>query len=124
MPGFTIAPGADATAVATAQSDLERDLDGVSRELSDRVLIVVGEITANAVEHGTGDVAVSWSVASGSVRLDVSGPGPDVLQIRAATLPPADALRGRGLFLIRTLATSVESAESGLCIRFESDTDG
>lgn len=121
MPGFTLAPGADAATVAAAQAELERGLGGVPPGLSHRVMIVAGEIAANAVEHGRGAVTVAWTVAGGAVRLDVLGPGPDVGQIRAATLPPDDAVRGRGLFLIQALATSVDAVQGGLRLRFEPD---
>ncbi len=121
MPGFTLAPGADAATVAAAHSDLALGLSGLPRALADRVLIVAGEIAANAVEHGAGDVTLAWTVSAESVRLDVLGPGPDVRQIRAAILPPDDAVRGRGLFLIQALATSVEPVAGGLRIRFGPD---
>ncbi len=121
MPGFILAPGADAAVAVAAQSDLERDLALVAGDLADSVLLVVGEITANALEHGTGEVTVTWSVTEGAVRLDVLGPGPDTVQIRAATLPPDEATRGRGLFLIQTLATTVEAVEGGIRICFEPD---
>lgn len=121
MPGFTLAPGADATAIAAAQALLEGDLGDVPGDLADRVMIVLGEIVANAVEHGSTSFTVSWSIAKEQIWLDVLGPGPDAALICAATLPANDALRGRGLFLIQSLATSIDSIAGGLRLRFHSD---
>ena len=115
MPGFTLTPGAD---VAAAQSELERTLRDVPPGLADRVLIAVGEIVANSAEHGQGSVTITWRRVGGGVEVRVAGPGPDVRQIRDATLPPEGAVRGRGLFLIRTLATRVEPGPDGLLLWF------
>lgn len=121
MPGFTLSPGADAAPVAAAQADLEHDLGSAARSLVDRVLIVFGEVAANCMEHGQADVEVRWRTRGGSVELDVLGPGPDVTRIEGATLPHDESTRGRGLFLIRTLATSIASVPGGLRIRFDPD---
>ncbi|HEX9950879.1 MAG TPA: ATP-binding protein [Rubricoccaceae bacterium] len=124
MPGFTLAPGVSLSALAEGLSALERDLAGVPAALADRVLIVAGEVAANAAEHGHGTLRVRWTVTQDAVTLDLIGPGPDARTVRAATLPEDVATRGRGLYLIRTLATSVEDVPGGLRVRLRVGDNG
>lgn len=119
MPGFTLAPGASAPAVAAALSSMERDLGGLPDETLDRVMIVAGELAANAAEHSRTPVSVAWHVRSDGVDLDVIGAGASARAIEAATLPPGDAVRGRGLYLIRSLSTAVEARADDLRLRFD-----
>ncbi len=74
--------------------------------------LVLGEVLANTVEHAPGivDIEIDWTGANPIVTVVDTGPG---LARLTASLP-ADGLseKGRGLFLIATLAAdvSVESA--------------
>lgn len=116
MPGFRLDPGADTKTVAAHLDAIERGL-GAS-PLAERVLLAIAEVLSNAAEHGVGPVDIEWSRAPSSVVLVVRGDGPGADQIRSATLPRPEATRGRGLFLIQTLASSVEDEPSGLRLTF------
>ena len=121
MPGFTLIPGADASAAAQGLAALERDLGGVPAGLADRTMIVAGEIVANATEHGHDPLRIWWTVAPDTVTLDRAGAGPDARAVGAATLPDTGATRGRGLFLVATLASQVEDVAGGLRVRLDAD---
>lgn len=68
----------------------------------DDALIVIGEMIANAINHGTptedGKIEVSWSIRSGLLELSVHDAG------TGGSLKPvdfdADSLSGRGLAII------------------------
>ncbi len=117
MPGFRLDPGAEPSTVAALLDALERDL-GPSL-LAERVLLVAAEVLSNAAEHGSGPVRMEWTVADGTIDLTVDGEGPSADQVRRATLPEPSATRGRGLFLIHALASSVEDRPRGLLLSFK-----
>lgn len=97
-------------------------------DLVEEVALIVTELVQNAIEHGskadgseTADLSVE--LAEDSVLLEVSDPGtgkdPRLLMERDVTLPvPLDSPRGRGLFLINRLASSLERGrlDDGGCI--------
>lgn len=116
MPGLRLVPGADAAAQATILSRIEADLQqaGVVDELADRVMIVAGELLANAAEHGATSTRLCWTVLQDRVEIAVEGAGPRAGAVRAAPLPESAATRGRGLFLIASLADSLHDAPRGL----------
>ena len=120
MPGLRFAPGADADALAEALDRIGDDLRraGVPNEVANRVLIVVGELLANAAEHGATPVRFEWSAEARRVELSVEGPGPSAGAIRAATLPAAAATRGRGLFLVADLSDSLHGTPGRLALAF------
>jgi anti-sigma regulatory factor (Ser/Thr protein kinase) len=121
MPGFTLDPGADMHSVSSGLAALERSLTEVSHPLTDRVMIVAGEIAANASEHGLAPLGIQWTITPQMVTLDLSGSGPDAQKIAYSELPGPEATRGRGLYLIRTLASSIEDGPEGLRIRLEAE---
>ncbi len=116
MPGFRLAPCADTATIAAHLDAIERDL-GLS-PLAERVLLVAAEVLSNAAEHGDEAVHVGWEATTAAVVLTVRGKGPGAAQIRDAVLPEASTTRGRGLFLIDELASSVEDVTDGLRITF------
>ncbi len=116
MPGFRLDPGADAATVAAHLDAIERDL-GTS-PLAERILIVAAEVLSNASEHGAAAIRVEWERGTASVVLRIRGGGPEAAQIRRAELPAAGAMRGRGLFLIHTLSSSVEDEAGGIRLTF------
>ena len=123
MPGYTLAPGADARAVAAVLDGVEREAReaGVPPATVDRVVLVAGEAVANAVEHGEGVVTVRWVPAGSGGRLVVSegGRGPGIGAVHDACLPEsAEATRGRGLFLIQQLSDRVDIGPDGLGVWF------
>jgi anti-sigma regulatory factor (Ser/Thr protein kinase) len=123
MPGYTLAPGADARAVAAVLDGVEREAreGGTPPSTVDRVVLVAGEAVANAVEHGAGEVTVQWIPAGSGGRLLVSegGRGPGLDAVQGARLPESTgATRGRGLFLIQQLSDRVDVGPDGLGVWF------
>lgn len=116
MPGFRLDPGADTATVAAHLDAIERDL-GAS-PLAERVVLVAAEVLSNAAEHGAARVRVEWERGTASVVLRIRGAGPDAAQICRGVLPAPGAVRGRGLFLIHTLASSVEDEPGGIRMTF------
>jgi anti-sigma regulatory factor (Ser/Thr protein kinase)/anti-anti-sigma regulatory factor len=96
------------------------DAAGLGEEALDDLLLAVGEAVANAVEH-----AYPGGDGSDLVRLTVERDG-DVLRVEVADAgtwrpPPADAgFRGRGLQIIRGVASEVEllPGPRGTTLRF------
>jgi anti-sigma regulatory factor (Ser/Thr protein kinase) len=88
---------------------------GVRRDVLLDAEIVLGELAANAVEHGRpnahGEFEISWCLVEGRLRLSVIDAG------RAPDLRPGpldtEALRGRGLRMVDTI-----------CDRWVADVDG
>ena len=119
MPGFRLAPGADAATVAAHLDAIEQSLTG--SPLSERVVLAAGEVLSNAAEHGAEPVDIDWRREREDVVLRVRGPGPTAETIRTSCLPTVSATRGRGLFLIRTLATDVGDLADGLLLIFRPD---
>ena len=104
-----------------------RQLAGVDERMLDRVVLVAGEVLANAVEHG-------GTAPQQAVRIEVSGSASAIeLAIREgsesvrldrfedARLPSNTlATEGRGLFLIRSLSDHIDAnGPRGLRFRFE-----
>ncbi|MEV4398087.1 sensor histidine kinase [Nonomuraea sp. NPDC049607] len=92
---------------------------GLSRALTDRLLLTVNEVAANAVEHGGGhgDLAI-WTDGN-AVVCDVTDPG-KLTAVLPGYLPPAPtALRGHGLWVVRQLCDLLEvrSGPSGTRFR-------
>ncbi len=67
-------------------------------------LLIFGELTSNAVEHGRGKVAATLFVLGTSTALRVADEGSG-FEIRSTSA--TDAMRGRGLSFVRALAQSV-----------------
>lgn len=116
MPGFRLHPGADAATISAFLDEIQQAL-GTS-ELAERVLLAAAEVLSNAAEHGAEPVGVEWEQGKSSVVLTVRGRGPGAERIRHATLPDPRATRGRGLFLIHSLASTVEDVRGGLRLTF------
>lgn len=91
-------------------------------DVIDNALIVLSEMIANAVSHGTpdadGTMEISWSIIDGHLLLSVrdSGRGTDIVPRPF----DEDSLGGRGLSIISRVADkwSVDLSE-GTCVRAE-----
>ena len=103
LPGSPEASGIARRAVAGWLRDvLER------RRLSD-VILLVSELVTNGILHGgrrIGDgIELEVVVAADRVRVDVRDPGPGFVRPQAVVPPPPEALNGRGLVLVDSLAS-------------------
>jgi anti-sigma regulatory factor (Ser/Thr protein kinase) len=87
------------------------------------VVLAVHEAMVNAHRHGGGVTRVTAGVDDGSLLVNVSDRGPGFGLPESADVPDVAAERGRGLFLIRELASDVRVAREGgnvsLLLRFE-----
>ncbi|MFI7421935.1 anti-sigma factor RsbA family regulatory protein [Nonomuraea sp. NPDC049684] len=91
---------------------------GLSRPLTDRLLLTVNEVAANAVEHGGGhgDLAI-WTDGN-AVVCDVTDPG-RLTAVLPGYLPPAPtALRGHGLWVVRQLCDLLQVRSEPAGTRF------
>ena len=97
------------------EADWDGDVEGV--------VLAVHEAMVNAHRHGGGVTRVTAGVDGGSVVVHVSDRGPGFGLPESADIPDVAAERGRGLFLIRELASDVHVARDGrdvsLLLRFE-----
>ena len=94
---------------------------GFPDEVSDRMLLAVGEAVANAVQHGNGNdstrlVKLEWlnDGEGGWLSVEDQGSGLTRDGLQNATLP-TDALQtgGRGLFIIKELTDDVRLESDG-----------
>jgi anti-sigma regulatory factor (Ser/Thr protein kinase) len=69
----------------------------------DNALLLISELVANAVAHGTGSVYVAIHLDGTRLRLEVHDQSPDLPKQRVATL---DDDNGRGLLIVDTLAAA------------------
>jgi anti-sigma regulatory factor (Ser/Thr protein kinase) len=91
---------------------------GLSQSVIDDACTILGELLANAIEHGTkGDgtevVDVVLAVESDYIGIECCDPGTgkgpkSCLEVQIPDRVPLRALRGRGLMLTRRLASSLD----------------
>lgn len=107
---------------------------GLSDEIKEALLLVVGEAVANAAGHGneldpTKSVVVECAIGGGNVRLCVQDEGPGIPRDRLeqARLPddPFDT-SGRGLYIMKALAdrTWLEASGRRLCMEWHRPDHG
>ncbi len=117
MPEISLPRRTEAiSAASTFVEGVARDTGWAEPDLS-RLALAAIEAVSNAVEHGSGrTLRVSCEAGAGSCRLSVwdEGPGPPSDDLRPATLPPSDALGGRGLFILSQLADEVSVSDGTL----------
>ena len=79
------------------------------------LVIVAGELAGNAVRHGGGHGRLRLSRVDGAVRCEVRDGGPGIADPDAAGFrtPSVLALGGRGVFIVRRLATSMTIHNTG-----------
>jgi anti-sigma regulatory factor (Ser/Thr protein kinase) len=110
-------------AVSRARCDVvafARACGFTGQELAD-IEIAVGEGLANAFEHGQQEsvgfaVSVRWTDGSLVIEIKDGGCGFDPAQ-RPCALPPAEALRGFGMFIMRELMDEIDYSERGTRLR-------
>ena len=93
-----------ATARTFVRRRLEVELQDRSLPVIDDVVLATSELVTNAIEHGTGaDIGVTLDANSDRIELSVAAPSgghPDA----AATMPSAEARRGRGLAVVAAIS--------------------
>jgi anti-sigma regulatory factor (Ser/Thr protein kinase) len=94
---------------------------GFSSQLTIDIALGVGEALANAVEHGNKDLGfinVACSFQDGELAIEVSdeGAGFDIGRI-STQRRQADAVRGFGISIMRSVMDSVEFEHSGAVVR-------
>ncbi len=87
----------------------------VSEDLTDEILVAVGEVVANACRHGRdrkspGQVEVNCRIDASHISIEVidCGPGFDVQSVLHAEMPDLFSPGGRGFFLMRQLMDDVD----------------
>jgi len=88
---------------------------GATTDQIDALILITGELAANAVRHGGGHGRLRLWRLPAQVRLAVSDRGPGLPDPTRAglQLPPPGALGGRGLWLVRAFADAVEIYSGG-----------
>lgn len=87
------------------------------RDLSD-FEAAVGEVLANAVEHGGGDhVSIECYFDSGKVVAEIRDSGGGFLPPPAIRMPRDGAPRGYGLFIMHCLLDDVQFLDGGRMLR-------
>jgi len=85
----------------------------------------VGEVLANAVEHGGGDrVSIECYFDSGKVVAEIRDSGGGFLPPPAIRVPQGGAPRGYGLFIIHCLLDDVEFLDGGRMLRLVKSPSG
>jgi anti-sigma regulatory factor (Ser/Thr protein kinase) len=79
------------------------------------LVIVAGELATNAVRHGGGTGVLRLWRDGGQLWCEVTDTGPGILSPATAgtAVPPALASGGRGLWIVRRLATEVRIDSTG-----------
>jgi anti-sigma regulatory factor (Ser/Thr protein kinase) len=84
-----------------------------------RFVVAVNELTTNAVRHGGGTGRLELRRTGGVLRCRVTDHGPGLPSGRRSDVPPAQrAVNGRGLWLVRQIAVSldIDSHPSGTSV--------
>lgn len=91
---------------------------GVEAEVADDAELLVTELVTNAVIHARTVVTVEVTPEEGSIQFSVSDKSTRQVQLR---LPTADAVTGRGIFLLDQLAPhwDVVPIAGGKTVRFK-----
>jgi len=110
-------PGRDLTEPRKARRQVRKALLGWGLgEHAETAELILSELVANAIRHGTGLVGTRISYGSGLLRMEVHDDGPGRPVRREAT---ADDVSGRGLTVVYGLLD-----QHGGIFGVEDDTDG
>jgi anti-sigma regulatory factor (Ser/Thr protein kinase) len=113
---------ADDTVLRRLRAALRSDLEGVGLpdDAVDDAVLCVHEACMNSIQHGQGELLVSWDLRWDEVDFEVcdDGTGPELSG--GDVEPDTERVSGRGLFLIRRLARRLETKVRGSkrCIAF------
>lgn len=79
------------------------EVEAAGAEATDDLLLAVSELVTNAVRHGAGAMEVRLTVDGHVARIEVLDEG-GYLVPEPVAVPPVDAVSGRGLHLVRSVA--------------------
>ena len=82
-------------------------------ELAETARLVASELIANAVLHGVGPITVSVDARDGAVTLEVGDRGRGARLDGRPVMPGPDAPGGRGLPIVRALASDLDVDDGG-----------
>ena len=111
----SVALSADLAEVATARRFVRSHLADVDEQVAADAQLVTSELVTNAIEHGTGDqVTVCVHVGGADVEVTVEsiGPSPDVGPADQWRLADAESIDGRGLGIVRAVASDIAVTRS------------
>ena len=106
---------ADLAQVAIARRFVRANLHDVPAGICADAQLITSELVTNAVEHGVGrSVVLALSRNSKSVDLSVEsiGPSDEVGEVTEWKVADAEAITGRGLGIIRKVASDVKVSQS------------
>lgn len=110
----TIVLDAATEQVAVARRFVRRTLDGVvPDDVAADLQLIVSELFSNAVEHGDAErvtVRLELQPGTAEVTVDSESPAPDVGPVASWRVPDEDAVNGRGLGIVRSIADVVHVA--------------
>ena len=111
----------DPTAASLARRHVKETFGELNREAVDTLVLLVSELVANAVEHGTGPLHMMLDNVDGRVRMEIQDGSQAIPKQREASLLDEG---GRGLIIVETLADAwgVRDAVGGKSVWFELDT--
>lgn len=91
------------------------DIDG---DTLDAAVLLTSELTTNAVLHARSDLTVAVTVGAERIRIEVADDNP---RLPSPVFVSVDALSGRGLQLVQSVATNwgIESHDAGKVVWFE-----
>ena len=92
---------------------------GISATNGHNLVIAVSELAANAVRHGGGSGRILIEQTDAGVCVEVSDHGPGLPEHLSQELPAADAVSGRGLWMVRNLCRDlhISSTARGVTVR-------
>ncbi|MEV8020033.1 ATP-binding protein [Streptomyces sp. NPDC086554] len=73
----------------------------VTGPTADSVVLTVSELVTNAIQHGNGDLDLKVFHTDNELRVEVTDGNPEAAQLKPVD---AEAVSGRGLFLVAALA--------------------
>ena len=77
--------------------------DGLHRDVATIATLLTSELVTNALQHGSGDIAMTIDRSPGQLRVDVQDESSEQPVVKASGL---DSIKGRGMLLIETLANN------------------
>jgi anti-sigma regulatory factor (Ser/Thr protein kinase) len=106
----TLPEGPEGASVARRAMRRAADLWLLDRELTETALLLVSEVTTNAIRHGAPPVRLSLRLTREKLRVEVTDGSPALPLLGD---PGPDAVGGRGLQIVQQLAAKWGAKPSG-----------